>query len=76
MNFLVTGGAGFIGSHVCQRLLERGDAVWAFDDLNPFYDPQLKQRNLRDLQSLAKPFEFVYGDVTDRRALSRNCSGA
>ncbi|HXP63648.1 MAG TPA: SDR family NAD(P)-dependent oxidoreductase, partial [Dongiaceae bacterium] len=69
MNFLVTGGAGFIGSHVCERLLERGDAVWAFDDLNPFYDPQLKQRNLRDLQSLAKPFEFVYGDVTDRGAL-------
>jgi UDP-glucuronate 4-epimerase len=69
MNFLVTGGAGFIGSHVCERLLQRGDAVWAFDDLNPFYDPQLKQRNLRDIQSLAKPFEFVYGDLTDRAGL-------
>jgi UDP-glucuronate 4-epimerase len=42
MNFLVTGGAGFIGSHVCERLLHDGHAVWAFDDLNPFYDPQLK----------------------------------
>ena len=69
MNFLVTGGAGFIGSHVCERLLQRGEAVWAFDDLNPFYDPQLKQRNLRDIQSLAKPFEFVHGDLTDRAAL-------
>jgi len=69
MNFLVTGGAGFIGSHVCERLLQAGHAVWALDDLNPFYDPQLKRRNLRDLQALAKPFEFVYGDLTDREAV-------
>ena len=69
MNFLVTGGAGFIGSHVCERLLRDGHAVWAFDDLNLFYDPQLKRRNLRDIQSLAKPFEFVHDDLTDRAAL-------
>ncbi len=69
MNFLVTGGAGFIGSHVCERLLHDGHAVWAFDDLNPFYDPQLKRRNLRDIQALAKPFEFVHGDITDAAAL-------
>jgi UDP-glucuronate 4-epimerase len=53
MNFLVTGGAGFIGSHVCERLLSDGHAVWAFDDLNPFYDPKFKQRNLREIQALA-----------------------
>ena len=70
MNFLVTGGAGFIGSHVCEELLRRGHAVWAFDDLNDFYDPKLKQRNLRDIQSLAKPFEFIHGDITDRAALN------
>jgi UDP-glucuronate 4-epimerase len=70
MNFLVTGGAGFIGSHVCERLLQDGHAVWAFDDLNDFYDPQLKRRNLRDIQSLAKPFEFVHGDLTDCAALA------
>ena len=70
MNFLVTGGAGFIGSHVCEELLRRGHAVWAFDDLNDFYDPKLKQRNLRDIQSLAKPFEFVHGDIADRAALN------
>ena len=69
MNFLVTGGAGFIGSHVCERLLQDGQAVWAFDDLNDFYDPGIKRQNLRNLQSLAKPFEFIHGDVTDRAAL-------
>jgi UDP-glucuronate 4-epimerase len=69
MNFLVTGGAGFIGSHVCERLLHDGHAVWAFDDLNNFYDPQLKQHNLREIQALAKPFEFVHGDITDASAL-------
>ncbi|HEV2319656.1 MAG TPA: SDR family NAD(P)-dependent oxidoreductase [Verrucomicrobiae bacterium] len=69
MNFLVTGGAGFIGSHVCERLLRDGHNVWAFDDLNDFYDPALKRRNLRELQALAKPFEFNQGDVTDRAAL-------
>jgi UDP-glucuronate 4-epimerase len=69
MNFLVTGGAGFIGSHVCERLLRDGHCVWTFDDLNNFYDPQLKRANLRDIQSLAKPFEFVQGDLTDTAAL-------
>lgn len=69
MNFLVTGGAGFIGSHVCERLLHAGHAVWTFDDLNDFYDPQIKRANLRDIQSLAKPFEFIHGDLTDAAAL-------
>ena len=69
MNFLVTGGAGFIGSHVCERLLRDGHQVWAFDNLNSFYDPQFKRRNLREIQALAMPFEFVHGDVTDRPAL-------
>ena len=69
MNFLVTGGAGFIGSHVCERLLHDGHRVWAFDDLNDFYDPQFKRRNLCEIQTLAKPFEFCHGDLTDRAAL-------
>lgn len=64
MNFLVTGGAGFIGSHVCERLLQAGHSVWAFDDLNNFYDPALKQRNIEHLQSLGKPFTFIKGDIT------------
>ena len=69
MNFLITGGAGFIGSHVGERLLREGHSVWAFDDLNSFYDPQFKRRNLRELQALARPFEFCHGDITDRAAL-------
>jgi UDP-glucuronate 4-epimerase len=69
VNFLVTGGAGFIGSHVCERLLHSSHAVWAFDDLNSFYDPRFKQENIREIQSLAKPFKFERGDLTDRTAL-------
>jgi UDP-glucuronate 4-epimerase len=76
VNFLVTGGAGFIGSHVCERLLQGGHSVWAFDDLNSFYDPQLKQRNIREIQALAKPFEFLQGDITDRAALDELFAGA
>jgi UDP-glucuronate 4-epimerase len=75
VNVLVTGGAGFIGSHVCERLLQSGHAVWAFDDLNSFYDPRRKQANLREIQALAKPFEFVHGDVTDRPALNEVLGG-
>src|SRR6266478_4903124 len=69
MNFLVTGGAGFIGSHVCERLLHSGHSVWAMDDLNDFYEPELKRRNLREIQALAKPFRFIHGDLTERAAL-------
>jgi UDP-glucuronate 4-epimerase len=76
MNFLVTGGAGFIGSHVCGRLLHCGHSVWALDDLNSFYDPALKRRNLEELQALYKPFQFVQGDLTDRTVVDRVCAAA
>jgi len=69
MNFLVSGGAGFIGYHVCERLLRDGHAVWAFDDLNNFYDPKIKQANIGDLQASAGSFTFVHGDLTDRASL-------
>ncbi len=69
MNVLVTGGAGFIGFHVCERLLRDGHAVWVLDDLNDFYEPSIKQANLRDLQALAKPFAFVFGNLVDRAVL-------
>ena len=70
MNFLVTGGAGFIGSHVCERLLHDGHSVWALDELNDFYDPQLKRANIRAIQALAKPFEFFQGDLCDAAAVN------
>jgi UDP-glucuronate 4-epimerase len=69
MKILVTGGAGFIGSHVCERLLETGHAVWALDNLNPFYSPQLKEQNLREIAALNKPFNFVKADLGDSRIL-------
>ena len=69
MNVLVTGGAGFIGSHLCERLLRAGHGVWAFDDLNAFYEVALKERNLRDLRAAGGRFEFVRGDLTDPAAV-------
>src|SRR5580704_18475593 len=66
MNFLVTGGAGFIGSHVCEALLRSGHAVTAMDDLDAFYDPLIKRRNLSEIRALGLPFDFIHGDITDR----------
>ena len=68
MNFLVTGGAGFIGSNLCERLLNDGHEIVAFDDLNNFYSPARKERNLKELQRFPK-FHFVKGDLRDRAAV-------
>lgn len=65
MHYLVTGGAGFIGSHVSERLLRAGHAVTVLDDLNPFYDPAIKRRSLADLRALGGRFDFVEADLTD-----------
>lgn len=59
---LVTGAAGFIGSHLCEELLRRGYQVRGLDAFTTFYDPQRKHANLRE--SLAHPmFELVIGDL-------------
>jgi UDP-glucuronate 4-epimerase len=71
MNFLVTGGAGFIGSHICERLLREWHSVWVVDDLNDFYDPKLKQANLHELESLGRPLEFVKADICDAAAMDK-----
>jgi Nucleoside-diphosphate-sugar epimerases len=47
---LLTGAAGFIGSHVAGRLLERGDRVMGLDNLSDYYDPALKQARLQRLE--------------------------
>ena len=59
---LVTGGAGFIGSHVCERLLARGDDVVVLDNFNDFYDPALKRANA----ALLVHARIVEGDIRDR----------
>lgn len=69
MRLLVTGAAGFIGSHVCSRLLERGDEVIGVDNLNDFYDPQLKEARLAHFCSSAR-FTHVRADVADREAMA------
>lgn len=65
MNFLVTGGAGFIGSHVCEGLLRAGHSVSCLDDLNDFYSPEIKRRNLRDIASQGGEFHFHEADISD-----------
>lgn len=66
---LITGAAGFIGFHVCRRVLERGDEVVGFDNVNPYYDVRLKRDRLAQIASHPR-FSFVEGDLADRRLLA------
>lgn len=68
MKVLVTGGAGFIGSHVCRRLLSEGHEVVVIDDFNDFYDPAIKRANIASLGSGVSTRE---GDIRDRDFVRR-----
>jgi len=69
MKILLTGAAGFIGFHVAQILLDRGNEVLGLDNLNAYYDPQLKRDRLARLDG--RPgFRFVQLDVADRAAIA------
>ena len=65
LRVLVTGGAGFIGYHVVERILSDRHAVCVLDELNDFYSPALKARNLEDLRRLS-PIEFRQFDICDQ----------
>jgi UDP-glucuronate 4-epimerase len=65
---LLTGAAGFIGYHVAQALLERGEQVLGIDDLNPYYDVRLKQARLARL-ALRSGFAFRLADVAERGSI-------
>jgi len=69
MKVLVTGVAGFIGMHVAQRLLQRGDQVVGIDNLNDYYDPALKLARLECLHPNSN-FRFVRGDIADFAAVT------
>jgi UDP-glucuronate 4-epimerase len=69
LKLLVTGAAGFIGMHASRRLLERGHEVLGIDNLNPYYDPALKEARLGLLRAFPG-FSFEKADVADERALA------
>jgi UDP-glucuronate 4-epimerase len=62
---LVTGGAGFIGSHLCEALLEDGRRVVCLDNMDNYYSPRRKVANLRGLMG-REAFTFIRGDIRDR----------
>ncbi len=64
MAYLITGGAGFVGSHVAQQLLERGETVAVIDNFNDYYDPAIKRRNIERLSTYDK-FTLFEGDIRD-----------
>lgn len=68
MRVLLTGAAGFIGSHTAEALLARGDEVVGYDNFNAFYDPSIKRRNAAAL-STRRGFSMIEADLCDEAAL-------
>ena len=75
MKVLVTGNAGFIGFHVCKKLIERGDVVVGLDNLNNYYDIELKKSRLKILKKTAKEskarYSFFKLDISNRKEVKK-----
>ena len=73
MSVLVTGAAGFIGYHLCRRLLEQGIPVVGFDNVNSYYEPSLKRARIAQLQSMVikagVSFQLIEADLEDRESV-------
>ena len=65
---LLTGGAGFIGSHISEALIRSGVQLWILDNLNQFYSPAWKKANLEDIRRVGN-YEFSQVDICDNVAL-------
>ncbi len=70
MRVLITGGAGFIGSHLSEKMLELGHEVVCLDDFNDFYDPEIKHRNIEKALSSSR-YTLVKGSILDRHLLDK-----
>jgi UDP-glucuronate 4-epimerase len=69
MNILITGAAGFIGYHLCKKLLEDENIILGIDNLNNYYNPMLKLNRLNQLKSY-KNFEFNKIDIINRKLIT------
>ena len=75
MTTIVTGAAGFIGYHVSERLLARGDRVIGLDNVNDYYSVELKRARIADLKRRHNSFDFVEVDFADNSALLQALEG-
>jgi len=69
LKFLITGGAGFIGSHLVDELLLLGENVVVIDNFNPYYDPEIKWKNISNTQENPN-FKLLEGDILDKDLLN------
>ena len=74
MKILITGGAGFIGSHLAERLLQDGHSVKVLDNFDDYYPPETKQENLSKCRENSN-FELITGDVRDKETVQKAMKG-